>query len=830
MQFKNCGTNRSRRVLSACLGLASLATLGMLACNVQVGPGGISASLTLGGTTITLSLGQVGEFVVQPNTTIRNVGDTQPFTKRPEDNPTSGTMSLRSSSITVNPAPGAGKAIVTQQSALTGVARIRVVMAEAGAVSPCDTGIDVGTFDVFVQNGQVIDVSDDLNLSLGAISFFLANNMSICVEATSNFPASIDISGLDVTFGPSNGLLQGTFELSNTSNENVEIIGPGEVAGTTLLLGPGQNRESTYLNLAAGDMLTFYVVRDGLIIDSVTCPFIDRDRYIGLVVWSGSNLECIQVLPAPRPALPPEGELPPELELDPDIEACCYDDPNGPMGAMICEELEFDICLAIGGTALGVGTRCDIASCDVSACCFSDPADCFDLSPGDCELFGGEIQPYGVFCESDPCEADDEACCLPDGTCLDGPPTACTFAGGVTRGPGTNCAEGWCTGACCDVNFACTQRTQQQCEDMAGNYRGERTPCQADTCESTACCLPFIDAYSCFLRDPVDCLIEGGFDLGTTSCPDVCPIGACCSDDGSTCDVTADFDCFGTYLGDGTGCGGLDGNECPLEGACCKSDGSCQDLPALECSNQGGTLYEGSCSTPDICPNVPTVGTLTGQVFDSSTLDPIVGALIRVDRSPSPIFVYTRGDGTYSLPFPDLPDYFAMTASEIGYVPKAVSVNKTNAVSNPQPINFALVPIGNDAVIIEAIPDVHHLGNNSFGGPQNSQFQKSAEGASYSETFNVEASQLPPTFGTATLRMQQKGTECGNPITINGTALNSTLSSAPFDGSFGPYEVTFNINLLQAGANTIVITSVECTTPGDIDDFEFVNAQIFLSP
>ena len=70
--------------------------------------------------------------------------------------------------------------------------------------------------------------------------------------------------------------------------------------------------------------------------------------------------------------------------------------------------------------------------------------------------------------------------------------------------------------------------------------------------------------------------------------------------------------------------------------------------------------------------------------------------------------------------------------------------------------------------------------------------------------------------------------QCRALITINNHRVDSDLDSSPDDGSFGEFVSGFDIEFLRAGANEFKISSG--TYGGDIDDFEFVNVQLRLSP
>ena len=65
-------------------------------------------------------------------------------------------------------------------------------------------------------------------------------------------------------------------------------------------------------------------------------------------------------------------------------------------------------------------------------------------------------------------------------------------------------------------------------------------------------------------------------------------------------------------------------------------------------------------------------------------------------------------------------------------------------------------------------------------------------------------------------------------IRINRVLLEDRLDRAPNDGSFGEFQAEFDPDLLRAGVNTIEIIAKPSTS--DIDDFEFVNVRLLLSP
>ena len=79
-----------------------------------------------------------------------------------------------------------------------------------------------------------------------------------------------------------------------------------------------------------------------------------------------------------------------------------------------------------------------------------------------------------------------------------------------------------------------------------------------------------------------------------------------------------------------------------------------------------------------------------------------------------------------------LPDSFVITASSPGFRPSfIIADNDDFDDQSVQTVDLSLTPVTPNEVVIETIPVVHHLGDDSFGGVINSQFQRSAEGSSY---------------------------------------------------------------------------------------------------
>jgi len=223
------------------------------------------------------------------------------------------------------------------------------------------------------------------------------------------------------------------------------------------------------------------------------------------------------------------------------------------------------------------------------------------------------------------------------------------------------------------------------------------------------------------------------------------------------------------------------------------------------------------------------IGTIAGIVRDAETGKPLVGATVRLDVSDGePVLAGTDRDGFYYLWAPELPPFFALSASRKGYTPDSRNVDSTKLGTRTLDVDFNLVPARGAVIVTEAVPEVHHLGDNRFEGRINSQFQKPSEGAEYGSEFTLTSEQLAGRIRRGEVRLMAKGVQRRHSIFINGTLLGDRLDDAPSDGSFGEFRAPFDPGLLRVGENTIDI--VARPSDVDIDDFEFVNVQIHLVP
>jgi hypothetical protein len=232
-----------------------------------------------------------------------------------------------------------------------------------------------------------------------------------------------------------------------------------------------------------------------------------------------------------------------------------------------------------------------------------------------------------------------------------------------------------------------------------------------------------------------------------------------------------------------------------------------------------------------VAPTGQVIGTLHGRVTSAATNEPLVRAAVSVNVLGEPVaamIAMTDDRGMYILRLPVVPDMFAVSTSKRGYLPTSENVEARRLDSGDLEMNFRLSPATSRIIAIEQQPEVHHLGNDRFEGSINSQFQKESDGLTFEAEFQLTPEQCPPAISRAAVLLMAKGVQCPHKIRINGQTLRRRLRTTSEDGSFSRFTATFSADLLHPGTNTIEVMDVYCND--DLDDFEFVNVQIRLSP
>ncbi|TLS74170.1 carboxypeptidase regulatory-like domain-containing protein [Mariprofundus erugo] len=214
-----------------------------------------------------------------------------------------------------------------------------------------------------------------------------------------------------------------------------------------------------------------------------------------------------------------------------------------------------------------------------------------------------------------------------------------------------------------------------------------------------------------------------------------------------------------------------------------------------------------------------TINSVDGEVLS--------GATASVEIADKKYDGTSGGDGHYSITVPkkiSVPEALFVMASKEGYN----TASKTVGKEEYEKADFALAKASKYLVQIDQ--GLHHLGNGQFGGAINSGFQKaSAEGGRYESHFELKEEQLPPYIAGARLLLSVRGAEESNPVSVNGTSIGA-LNASNGDGSASVTKLDFDVCALKSGDNVLAIAAADSNQNNDIDDFEFTNVQLMLTP
>ena len=167
-----------------------------------------------------------------------------------------------------------------------------------------------------------------------------------------------------------------------------------------------------------------------------------------------------------------------------DPAACCLTNNS-------CIDLTPSECESFGGSSQSAGTSCATFVCGsgIGACCVESTGNCVDFNLDMCNVVGGIHMGEGSTCASTTCFPQG-ACCLPDGNCIEPvSPENCGDVDGTFQGDDTSCSTVQCAqpiGACCGINW-CLDINEADCSNVAGQWQGMDTLCENEDICSAPC-------------------------------------------------------------------------------------------------------------------------------------------------------------------------------------------------------------------------------------------------------------------------------------------------------------------------------------------------------
>lgn len=234
------------------------------------------------------------------------------------------------------------------------------------------------------------------------------------------------------------------------------------------------------------------------------------------------------------------------------------------------------------------------------------------------------------------------------------------------------------------------------------------------------------------------------------------------------------------------------------------------------------TLSQLSCEKDPSKPENARLYTITLKIDGSS---PVNGATVSIQTQYEQFTASTNDKGVAAIDIPNdvaLPEKLIVTAAHSSVKPEAITVSGAKDSEENRTISCERAP---SRVLIERY-QLRHIGDDYYGGPENSQLQIPTEGTSVSYSFYL--SNIPNSMPY--IRFYARGIQSRTQIKINNITVDY-LGNSSLDGSLSRYAFQLTANpgtVLKIGSNTLTIATVYYDPNlNDWDDLEFCSLLLY---
>lgn len=227
------------------------------------------------------------------------------------------------------------------------------------------------------------------------------------------------------------------------------------------------------------------------------------------------------------------------------------------------------------------------------------------------------------------------------------------------------------------------------------------------------------------------------------------------------------------------------------------------------------------CQKDPIQPENARVYTIT---LKSKSSSPIRAASVSIQTAASNYMTTTGNDGIAQFTISNeesLPVFVIFTADHSSIMPEALTLPGAQDSNANQTI--ICEPAPSRVLVREAA--LHHLGDDYYGGSENSQLQIRTEGLEYSYSFVLN--EIPSSMPY--IRFYARGIQYGTQIKINGITVDRLADSDP-QGDISRYRGQLTANpatVFRRGTNRLTIATVYDSSIDDWDDIEFCSLLLY---
>ncbi len=202
----------------------------------------------------------------------------------------------------------------------------------------------------------------------------------------------------------------------------------------------------------------------------------------------------------------------------------------------------------------------------------------------------------------------------------------------------------------------------------------------------------------------------------------------------------------------------------------------------------------------------------------------IAGAIVSIQTSAQTYAATTNNKGNCEISISNdvfLPEHVIVTVDHSSIKPHALSVPGEKNSNSSKTITCEAAP---SQVLVRQVK-LHHLGNDLYGGPENSQLQIPTEAIELSYSFYL--SSIPNSMPY--YRIFARGLQCSPELKINGITTNRLGDSAA-NGDLSFYNHQLNGNpasLFKIGTNYLTIRTGYYDEHDPRDDIEFCSLLLY---
>lgn len=234
------------------------------------------------GKNYTVPFNDAGTIVLSKNQTVSATSSLRLFDFQPAEVPESGILTIGNAQAAFD---GADQAVLP----LFGTATVNISIAKGTDSGACDNAKFMAELDLRLTTGIASIIDGEHLLTAPVLDAFANNDVTLCVDVEADFDGELSLSSFEVAFDGGESIP--TLLLTNNSTEAISLLGPGELFSAATSLNPGATRLVTAEGATGAITVRAGLLSEGLLASDV-CPAPTGRNYVAQVGWDGESFLC----------------------------------------------------------------------------------------------------------------------------------------------------------------------------------------------------------------------------------------------------------------------------------------------------------------------------------------------------------------------------------------------------------------------------------------------------------------------------------------------------------------------------------------------------------